>query len=77
MAEKLYFHAPLLDFKTFTLQNPHFLLELEQPEMDGPYDTRNVLAAEGFVIKRVRAEGTAILFDVDRSAAASFPGTKQ
>jgi hypothetical protein len=76
MAEKPYFQAPLSDFKTFTLQNPHFLLELEQSGMDGPTDTRKLLEADGYVINRVRADGTAILFDVDRRAG-KFPGTKQ
>lgn len=75
MVEKAYFHAPLLNFETFTAQNSHFLLELEQGDV--LYDTRKILEAQGFVIKPLRAVGTDTLFDVDRPGIAEGSGTKQ
>ena len=73
-AETHFFGAPLLDFNSFTRQNSHFILELD--EIDGTYDTRKILEAEGFVITPVQVYRTATLFDVDRPAISNLSGSK-
>ena len=70
MSEKPYFHAPILDFDSFTNQTSHFLLEVY---VGGPQGICNLLKKEGFAMKMVASRDGAMLFDVTRPKTTVSP----
>ena len=73
-AEKLYFHAPILDFDSFISQTPHFLLEVDENSLGNPQlDSRKRLESDGFDVKMIDSKDHFTLFDVSRREPPSAP----
>ena len=67
LAEKPYFHAPILDFETFTGRTSHFLLVVDEGGAGIPeLDLRKLLEINGFGVKMIDSKNHFMLFDVTK-----------
>jgi hypothetical protein len=67
ISEKSYFHAPILDFDSFTSRTSHFLLEVDDGGAGVPeLDSRKLLESKGFGVKMIDSKDHFMLFDVTK-----------
>jgi len=68
LAEKPYFHAPILDFESFTRRTPHFLMEADESASgdERPDSTKLLLESKGFEVKLIDTWDNFMLFDVTK-----------